>query len=254
MTRHRFFVSSEILSGASGELDEARSRQAHNVLRLRPDDEIVVFNGSGAEGAARLTSVSKSAATFHVQSVSVPEREPAIALTVGLALLRGDRFELAVQKLTEIGVRRIVPLDAERCVVSFRDARDWDKRAARYQRIIVEAAEQSERVTLPELSAVETVESFLQTQPTIALVERGAGTPLTNRTFHDDRAAVAVGPEGGWADREVELIAEHADQASLGGLILRAETAAIVAAGTLVQQDYAFQDDNREKGDIQRGS
>ena len=254
MTRHRFFVASKVRPAATGELDEVRSRQVSNVLRLKPGDEIVVFDGSGAEGFARLTSVSKSTATFRIDTVSSPDREPPIDLTVGLALLRGDRFEIALQKLTEIGVRKIVPLEADRCVVSFRDARDWDKRAARYQRIIVEAMEQSERVTATELTPPATVDAFLSAQPTIGLVEREAGQCLADISLTSGSLAIAVGPEGGWSDREFNRITDRAERASLGGLILRAETAAIVAAGAIVQQQYSSQHDKRKQGETQRGS
>jgi 16S rRNA (uracil1498-N3)-methyltransferase len=178
--------------------------------------------------------------TFEVQATSRPDREPPIRLTVGLGLIKASGFELAVQKLTEIGVARIVPLETERSVVTYRESRDWEKRAGRLARIVIEAAEQSERVTLPEIAAPTSLADFLSAASPVVLVERGSGMPLAGVEIRSEMA-IAVGPEGGWSPDELELIQSSADAtaASIGGLIYRAETAAIVAAGTLIQQAIA---------------
>lgn len=238
MALHRFFIRQPLTADASGALDENQARQALSVLRLRPGDRIVVFDGSGTEAEATLSSVHKREVRFQVGDVYFPERETDLNLTIGLALLRGDRFEVAVQKLTEIGVHRIVPLAAERCVVSFPDARDWDKRAVRYERIITEALEQSERVTSVELSAPSSVQDFLNHFEVLTLVERGKHASVATVPLKPVMA-VAIGPEGGWSEGELQLIEEYSMTASLGHLILRAETAAIVSAGTLIQRSYA---------------
>jgi 16S rRNA (uracil1498-N3)-methyltransferase len=237
VTRHRFFTHSLIVSGEEGALDESQARQVRTVLRLKTGDPITVFDGSGLEAQATLTVLAKDRAEYRIEHVARPDREPDLHLTVGLALLRGDRFEYAAQKLTELGVRRIVPLSAERCVVSFRDARDWDKRAARYQRIIVEAMEQSERVTTVELGSPVRLDAFLGQHCTIVLRERAHGPSVASMPLSPEMA-IAIGPEGGWSDAELEIIEDRALAASLGGLILRADTAAIVAAGTLIQRSY----------------
>ena len=238
MTQHRFFVQGLLVTGASGHLNESQARQVHSVLRLRTGDSIVVFDGSGAEAESVLTEVVKGVASFEVADIRHPQREPEIDLTVGLALLRGDRFEMAVQKLTEIGVRRIVPLEADRCVVTFRDAPDWDRRAERLRRISVEAMEQSERVTEVALDSPVDLGTFLERQPVVALRERDNSPHLSTLPMRE-RLAIAVGPEGGWSDRELELIDRFATSASLGQLVLRAETAAIVAAGIIIHRSYS---------------
>lgn len=241
MTVHRFFVADDLVAGHTASLGDRQSKQVHSVLRLGTGDRIALFNGSGIEADARLIEVNRGEARFVVDSVSYPPREPDVSLTVGLALLRGDRFEIAIQKLTEIGVRRIVPLAAERCVATYRDASDWNKRAARYERIMIEALEQSERVTSVELAPPATVEDFLADSNALALVERGEHESLATVPIRS-ALALAVGPEGGWSESELRLIAEYAETASLGKLILRAETAAIVAAGTVIQRSYTSND------------
>lgn len=237
MTLHRFMVAVPLEPEQSGVLDEQQSRQASSVLRLREGDPLVLFDGSGVEANAVIDRIDKRSVAYTVLDVCRPEREPHLNLTVGLSLLKGDRFEIALQKLTEIGVAAVVPIQAERCVVSYRDARDWEKRALRYRRIIVEALEQSERVRDLRLDEPIQLADFLLRQPTIALVERGRGQPLSQVETHDS-LAIAIGPEGGWSEHELTLIGQHAQTASLGPLIFRAETAAIVASGLLVLRSH----------------
>ena len=235
----RYHVPDDLAPGASGHLSAEQTRQTRAVLRLRVGDALTLFNGSGVEATGVLMTLDQPGALFEVLSVAWPEREPPVRVTVGLALLRGENFELALQKLTELGVARITPLSAERCVVSLAAAADWEKRNVRYTRVAREAAEQSERVTLPAIDAPMPVEGFLERQATLALVERAAGRPLAGLMFDAD-VALAVGPEGGWAERELRAIERLAGgTASLGGLIYRAETAAIVAAGVIIQQAWA---------------
>jgi 16S rRNA (uracil1498-N3)-methyltransferase len=238
LTSARFYVPIELRPGARGTLDAQQTRQVRSVLRLRPGDTIVVFDGSGTEASAVLQTLQLTGAQFEVARIAHPRREPPLDLSVGLALLRGEKFELAVQKLTELGARRLVPLTAARCVVSYDVPASWEKRAERYHRIAREAAEQSERVTLLDMTAPMSLAAFLEREPVIALVERSdahgiAAVPLARNM------AVAIGPEGGWTPDELLGIERHAaGRASLGRLILRAETAAIAAAATLIQRAW----------------
>lgn len=209
------------------------------MLRLSAGSLLTLFNGTGVEATARIVLPAERGATFEVDSVETPDRDPPIQLTVGLAVLKGDRFEVALQKLTELGAACIVPLLTERAVVSFADGRGWLKRAERYARISREAAEQSERVRLPEIARPLALAEFLHQQPAIVLLERAASVPIGS-IMPAVETAIAIGPEGGWSAREQTLIEQQAaGTASLGRLILRAETAAIVAAGTLIQRAWA---------------
>lgn len=237
----RLFVPDELKPGARGVLDAHQTRQVRSVLRLSAGSQLTLLDGNGIESCARIVAVSQSGASFEVLTVATPDREPSLRLTVGLAVLKGDRFEFAIQKLTELGVTRIVPLLTERCVVSFDDARAWQKRSERYERIAREAAEQSERVRLPEIAEPTALTGFLHQQPVIALIERDSTVPIAGCTRQREMA-IAIGPEGGWTQAEQDLIAREASgMASLGRLILRAETAAIIAAGTLIQLSWTEQ-------------
>ncbi|HUG14011.1 MAG TPA: RsmE family RNA methyltransferase [Thermomicrobiales bacterium] len=238
MTKPRFYISDPLHPGALERLSAPQSRQVSQVLRMKVDDRLALFNGSGIEAEARLVEIAGGITSFEVLEVDRPDRSPPVQLTVGLAALRGDRFEVAVQKLTELGVHSIVPLSTERSVIPFNDARAWGRRLHRLQRIIIEAAEQCERVTLPEVSEPATLSEFLLQQPVIAMVERTSTATLMDIDT-GAFAAIAIGPEGGWSAAEITAIEQHAAaMASLGRLILRAETAAIVAAGTIIQRAW----------------
>jgi 16S rRNA (uracil1498-N3)-methyltransferase len=237
MTVHRFFVPDLDREAGEGRLSEEQSRQASRVLRLAVGDTLCVFDGSGLEYDARLADLDKRVWRFEFAAGRRPGREPSLALTVGLALIRNERFDLAVQKLTELGVSAIVPLSAERSVISYADARIWAKRRARIHRIVVEAAEQAERTTLPVVHAPQTVEEFLKHthgMDAIALVERRTDNGLDCQALQGERQALLVGPAGGWSPAELELIERDARPASLGRLILRSETAAIAGASFLL--------------------
>lgn len=240
MALHRFFVESALEPDGAGTLTAEQARQIRSVLRLREGDSVVLFDGSGVEASARLTVIRSAGAEFQITGISRPLREPSLAVTVGLALLRGERFEIALQKLTELGVRRIVPLAADHCVVTYRKPGEWEKKAVRFRRIIVEALEQSERVTDTVLDSPTSLDAFLNQHTATVLTERSDARPLALHRFKEE-AALAIGPEGGWSARERKLIAEHGTEASLGGLILRAETAAIVAAAIVIQQHVGIE-------------
>jgi len=198
------------------ELAAEDRRHLERVLRLRPGEDLTVADGAGRWRHCRFGA--QLAAVGPVQMEARPEPE----ITIALALTKGERFEWAVQKLTELGVDRIVPVAAARSVVR------WDsERAAhhveRLQRIARQAAMQSRRAWLP---VVDPLHSFAAAAAVAgaALAERGAGPP-TLRT-----PTVLVGPEGGWATDELDAGLERV---GLSPHVLRSETAA-VTAGTLL--------------------
>jgi 16S rRNA (uracil1498-N3)-methyltransferase len=181
------------------------------VLRVAEGDVVSVTDGRGGWRLCRAVDGSLEATT--PVTVEPPRSMP---VTIGLAIPKLDRPEWIVQKLTELGVDRIVWLHAERSVVRWDDQRAA-KHLARLERVAVEAVQQSRRVTVPVIDAPKAALSFL---PGASAAEPG-GRP-------DDgcHPVVAIGPEGGWSDRE---LAAAADRISLGPTVLRVETAALVA-------------------------
>jgi 16S rRNA (uracil1498-N3)-methyltransferase len=169
------------------------------------------------DGRGRWRSCRAVAGTLEPDGVVEIEEPPTEPVTIGFAIPKMDRPEWIVQKLTELGVDRIVMLDTERSVVRW-DAPRAAKHLAKLERVAAEAVQQSRRVFVPEISGPVPASSFLPG----AVAAEPSGRRLTT----GDRV-VAVGPEGGWTDRELAVAAGHV---GLGATILRVETAALAAA------------------------
>ncbi|MGH9280251.1 MAG: RsmE family RNA methyltransferase [Acidimicrobiales bacterium] len=202
-------------------VDDADRHHLARVLRLRPGDEVTVSDGAGRWRLCRWTG-----GAVEPTGDPVTEPAPARALTVAFALTKGERPEWVVQKLTELGIDRIVAFRAERSVVRWTP----DRAAAqveRWRRIAREAASQSRRVWLP---VVEDVTAFadLLARPGAVLASADGGPPSP------DHGVVLIGPEGGWSDAELaEASAAGVPRVALGPHILRAETAATTAGALL---------------------
>ena len=185
------------------------------VLRLRTGASITLGDGAGRWREARWAAEPEPTGPVHVHSA------PAPPLTVGFALLKGERNEWVVQKLTELGIDVILPLAAERSVVRWNDSRAA-RHHERLQRVAREAAMQSRRVHLPFVGSVQPPGAITGTA--VALAEPG-GRLLTMQ-----RPCVLIGPEGGWSQAE---LAGDRVTVGLGESVLRAETAAVAVATLL---------------------
>ena len=234
---HRFFVPPESIDGDAVTLSGAVARQLARVLRSRPGDRIAVLDDSGSEYLVALTSVRPESAHGTVEERrSSISAEPSVRIALYQAMLKADRFELVLQKATELGVSAFVPMLCARSVPTGRVG----GRGERWRRIITEAAEQSGRGRLPTLSEpVELVKAFDDLKG-LALIpwEREAETGLKtalSRIAPDSRGGensidVFIGPEGGFTSEEVGCArARGVVSVSLGRRILRAETAAVSA-------------------------
>src|SRR5512138_1762903 len=131
--------------------DEAR--HLRDVLRLKTGDEVYVFDGLGREFRATVVKTTREAAELRIEAEVEPAKpESQLQLNLCVALLKGEKFDLVVQKATELGVHKITPLITRYADIHLRDAGDATKRVARWQRIALEAAKQSGRAFVPEIS------------------------------------------------------------------------------------------------------
>lgn len=199
------------------ELSPADRHHLERVRRLRSGDGLTVGDGRGAIRRVRFGPAL--VADGDVERLP----RPAPPITVAFALTKGDRPELVVQKLTELGVDRIVPFVAARTVVRWDDAKSA-RNAARWQVVAREAAAQAHRPWLPAVGPVSTF-AAAAAEPGASLAEPGGAAPSL------EHPAVLVGPEGGWAPEELAALPHRT---GLPGHVLRAETAAVVAGTLLV--------------------
>lgn len=233
MTRRRFFAPPKAFNFTkqSVTLTADEARHLREVLRLKPGDTVSVFDGEGKEFAARVVQARREFAELALdEEIKTARPESPLQITLAVALLKGEKFDLVVQKATELGVNKIVPLITRYADIKLRDQSDAAKRVARWQRIALEAAKQSGRAVVPEVSLPVTFASLLDVS-CVLFSERG-GHGLTQ--METDQITAIIGSEGGWSDEEIEQArAAGAQIVTLGGRILRAETAAITAAALL---------------------
>ena len=219
--RHRFFSATDLVPGATVELTSDERHHAR-VVRVRDGEEVEVFNGRGAgffgvyeKDAIRLTTPA-------------PDRESPVAIHLAMAVIQLEKFELVLQKATELGVRSIIPMVTER--VEIRPERYRGKQE-RWRKIIFEAVKQSGRTRIPELEEPAEFEDVIARDGLKIIFD--ADTPATQHPSNP--ATLLIGPEGGFSDDELQAARDRGcafDQ--LGPRRLRAETAAIVATALAV--------------------
>ena len=243
MTRRRFFAPSGAFDASAKTVILAgdESRHLRNVLRLATGDEVFVFDGQGHEYQCVVEEVGRDSSTLTlIDEVQPASPESPLKLTLALALLKSEKFDLVVQKATELGVTRVIPVKSARCDVRLRDSADAQKRVIRWQRIALESAKQSGRALVPEVStptdfAALLADERVASEQRIMFSER-AGKPLqeTPLTAASTALTALVGPEGGWADEELDQARKAGwTIVTLGGRILRAETAAMAVTVVL---------------------
>ncbi|MEW5986368.1 MAG: RsmE family RNA methyltransferase [Chloroflexota bacterium] len=241
VTMHRFFVSPDAVHDQQVTLVEEQAHQIAHVLRLRPGQMIVALDNAGWEYEVELTQVGRREVMGEVKKRRPVANEPAVSLTLFLALLKGEKFEWVLQKGTEIGVSAFAPVVTARTVVQVAPN---PVKMARWRRIIQEAAEQAGRGRRPQLAEVMTFQEAagqLERFPlALAAWEGATGCGVREALAggaRPERVALLVGPEGGLEEGEVEMAqAAGARVITLGRRILRAETAGIVGAALVLHE------------------
>ncbi len=229
MARRRFFVDA-VRNGAA-EISGDEARHLARVLRVETGQRYEISDNNQA-WLAEVADVRKDWVRFVIieKIAAVSETSPLVLVA---ALIKFDRFEWIVEKATELGVSRIVPVESERSETGLLAAAQ--KRVERWRRIARESSQQSRRDRLPEIDEPRKLRGFEFAGQKFRLEEQG-GSLLRDASPDNGPTAVLVGPEGGWTDAERErLDASGWSRASLGPMILRAETAAIAAIALLRQ-------------------
>lgn len=205
------------------------------VLRLQTGDAFVLFNGDGHDYDARMTSVGKREARALILAARVVDNESPLRITLLQGIARGEKMDWILQKATELGVARILPVGSDRSEVKL-DAQRADKRLAHWRGIVVAACEQSGRAHVPAIEAPQALATAaMQCEGHGVLLDPFATASLaTLRLTMRNTCSIAVGPEGGWSPRDREqLIAAGFQGARLGPRVLRTETAGIAAITAL---------------------
>ncbi|MDF2182376.1 16S rRNA (uracil(1498)-N(3))-methyltransferase [Neptuniibacter sp. CAU 1671] len=230
----RFYEPQAFGTGVTLELSDDVIQHVCRALRMRPGDQLCLFNAEGQECLAELVTTEKRAATATVIELTTPQVESPLSVTVGQVLSRGERMDYAVQKSTELGVHRISPLFSERCEVKLADQRQ-EKRTRHWQQVAISACEQSGRVHPPQIDAPVTLTDWLgeQTAELKLVLHHHSKQPLAE-IAPPSSVALLIGPEGGLTETEVELAIQHGFQPlALGPRVMRTETAPVAALSIL---------------------
>jgi 16S rRNA (uracil1498-N3)-methyltransferase len=220
----RLFVGGPLAMGNPVELDAAQANYLGNVMRLKLGDEALLFDGASGEWLARVADAGKKRMTLSIEQ-RTREQETVPDCWLAFAPVKRAQTDWLVEKATELGIARLLPVTTQRTIVE-------RVKLERLQAIAIEAAEQCNRTTIPEISEPQSLQSFLQTNGgrRLYFADEAGGAPPAD-AFKPGIATILIGPEGGFTEEERAAIRaeEAAIPISLGPRILRAETAALAA-------------------------
>ena len=237
MRSPRLFTDQPLTPGDQVVLEGTVAQRLGRVLRARAGEQIALFNGDGREFAATVLSVSKREVSVDIGAAVTPQTESPVHTTLGLCLSKGDRFDWAIQKATELGVGAVTPLYSERVDFSIPPDR-IEKRVAHWRQIGISACEQCGRVSIPAVSSPQPLEQWVQSvvaeQKWVLHCDDHEATRSGASKEAPADAALLIGPEGGLTDQEIARACDNSfGVLRLGPRVLRTETAPVVALSAL---------------------
>ena len=229
----RFYAPKDSFVDGRVRLDTDETRHLRDVLRLHVGDEVSVFDGEGWEYRCTIHEIGKKSSELAIlEPIEPASPESSFEITVAATILNGEKYDLIIQKAVELGVTRLIPMNTIRCDVKIKDA---VKRMDRWRRIAMEATKQSGRAKLMQIGEPITFDELVadsKGENTILFSERD-GVDFSGVTA-DKKITTLFGPKGGWDDSELTAAKDHGiNIVTLGGRILRAETASIAITAIL---------------------
>lgn len=235
MSAPRFYCQIPLAAGVEIALPEAAARHAVRALRLQPGAAITLFNGEGGEYQGIIASIDKDAVRVTLAAHSAVERESGLDVTLVQALAASDKMDWIVQKAVELGVTRVQPVLARRCVLRLEGERA-EKRVTHWQAVAIAACEQSGRNRVPRvLPLCSLVEAIAAAHAALKVaLSLDEGVALSSIEAAQRPVAFFVGPEGGFSAEEQDAM-RHAECrfVSLGPRVLRTETAGVAALAAM---------------------
>ncbi len=230
----RFYAPKEKFNDRRIALDSEQSKHLRNVLRLQIGDEVQVFDGEGNEFLClvqEFSSNKKHCLLKILEEIKPEAPESDLDLTLAVAIIKGDKYDLIIQKAVELGVTKLVPIITKRCEVKMRPA---EKKLERWRKIIVEASKQTGRAKLMEITEPFEFEEYIENAEGTKILFSERDGKSFSRIKSDKKMTATIGPKGGWEDSELEFAKQNGFQIiTFGGRILRVETAVISIAAIL---------------------
>jgi len=220
-------------------LDAETSHRLLRVLRLQPNDFIIIFNENNGAYKAKIISTQKGKVKILLEDSSPSITEPPITINLAQALLRNEKMDFVIQKATELGVSSITPMVTEHCNLILNSERQ-ERRLQHWQEVAINASEQSGRCSIPKISPVQPLVSYLTSPKQDLNLVLNPSASLSLRKLIQQQQnppqslAIFVGPEGGFSSAEIDLLQQNNfTSISLGPRTLRTETASLVALSIL---------------------
>jgi 16S rRNA (uracil1498-N3)-methyltransferase len=201
-------------------------------LRLRENETVRVFDGENHEFICEIEKIEKRQTILKIiEETALSAPKSNLDLTLAAAILKGEKFDLVIQKSVELGIKTFVPLVTKRCDVRIKDA---DKKTERWRKIALEASKQSGRADLMKIESPVYFEKFIETAEGAKILFAERFGARFSEISEAEKITAVIGSEGGWEDAEIESAKATGFQiVTLGGRILRAETATISIAAIL---------------------
>jgi 16S rRNA (uracil1498-N3)-methyltransferase len=226
----RVYCPETLSQQATIQLTDNAARHVSLVLRLSLHDQIILFNGDGADYSAKIINIAKKSVQVHITEKFIINRESSIQIHLGQAISRSEKMDFVIQKAVELGVTEITPVMTQYCAVKF-SAEQTHKKMSHWQGIIISACEQSGRNVLPKIHAPMELVQWLQSSHSCGIVfDPEATDSLKSFAFQPSHVSLLIGPEGGLSNNELTLAKQNQFRVvKLGQRILRTETAALAA-------------------------
>lgn len=243
----RFFVRKEDVQEGFIVIRGEDVHHIKNVLRLSRGSRLTVSDGNGTDYTVEISKMCSNCIYADIVNASQSKTEPPLEITLFQGVPKQEKMDFIIQKSVELGVRRIVPLLTERTVVRFGSERDKENRLKRWQRVAVEAAKQCNRSIVPEVTVPldfnEGIKLVEDSQLSFIAYEKESDSSLKNyfktgNMQHGiSKAAVIIGPEGGFSEQEIDrAISLRAVPITLGPRIFRTETAGLVVLSIIMYE------------------
>jgi 16S rRNA (uracil1498-N3)-methyltransferase len=238
LTSNRFFIKKSDIHSSSVLLSGDEHHHLSKVVRIKPEEKVWLFDEQGTSYLAKVEEIRRDLTRLSILQ-TLDKNKPRIEITLAQALLKSKKMDTIIQKSTELAVSNIIPVVTARTIVKVEDK--IQKKIQRWEKIALEAAKQSQGSFLPSISSPMNIEKLLEgrREERKLLLSENRGKYLRDILIESSGSKprmpkppssvlILVGPEGGWTDEEEEYILNHGYEAvSLGGQILRADTAAL---------------------------
>jgi 16S rRNA (uracil1498-N3)-methyltransferase len=228
--------------------DKEDIKHISSVLRCQINDELILVDSNEYTYKVIITDIQKGQITTKVVEKLKSFRKLSLNLTLAQSVLKASAQDMLVQKATELGVKKVIPIISKYTVVKFDSDKDKEQKVSRWQKIALEACKQCERADMPVMSGIISFDNLLNNiddyDLTVICVERN--TEMSIKEFlrsnqpdlaHDCKVLALIGPEGGWSEKEIDMFKQKGLKLiTLGNLIFRAETAAINVLSDIIYE------------------